>query len=1201
MAGNKAIYDTAMKRAHDYAWANHWDNAIKEYDRALTEFPGDLTAQRNKAQCLFRLRQWPQALEAYDSLIQKDPADLFAVNRLAEIYLALGQQAEATAAYFSLAEQYAKQNRLHEAIRALRDLSRGAPSDREVHIRLLRLVQEVGDRAAEVGERIALSRIAVDAGDYAEAQREADAASALDGENPDVRRWSYTVRRRLAEVNATSNFHADSDATGQLTAAMGTALIQEQAQDSDAAQDFIDKAADAQNAGDYRLAMELYDQAIKAGAKRPSIFYSAGLLNQQLGRQEMAIPLFERAAKDPEFGISANYALGQAYSALRNHPQAVQAFERALGMIVIGDLTRTEADELIELYTSAAEANLADNNPGRASSLYNNLVKIIKDKRWPLPQLAELEKKAEELYNSSIMHKLSGISKGSSMLGATGAMPYTEPFSPKLGASMEATAFIPESAVADGTATLESPAGAATSKIAAASETTQIDEPGEGIVIKKYSTDIATTMMRQPGSSLRTITEYLRAADLNMVSGPTEGESSPFAQPVEAGTPAPAGPESLPTTNPESHTFTTLSTQALFGIEAQNILVQRAIAEAELAVSQGLWNAALDSAMAVMEMAPEYLPIHLIMGDVYLAQSKEEDASNKFQTVMDVYVARGDMSSAAEVCRRLLGLQPDNPSLKNRLGVLLMEAGRVDDAAEALLSVPDSLYRAGQYDQALEEAAALKAKLPNSSQVALAVGTYQLALGRVAEALSELSRALTLDPGNNQALVRVYIALASMSEPTEWDALQSLLDRAVRDPNCNRLYMSELHAVIQHGTVPSVFYGLSVLAEHVGLADIAADALDEGLLQLSLTETGKLKECYQLLEVLMSQSRADFAFNAKDWGMAAQNYARAIGVLDRAKAGGEEDTSLESPRPQYSFARIADPAQLYYGLAEAQASQSNWDAATHALMELKKLAPNDHSVYTRLADIYFRQGNLGQALAELNDLLVQHQKRNDHEKTLETLGHMSHLAPNNVAVRKKLADMYIKLGMTDYGLTELNTLAELQLKAGHLKDAMRTYQRAADMQYTLGHHDEALEIYGRVVRIAPRDIEARQQLINMYVQSGKIKEAIAGERALADLFVADGYTEEAISALHQLLALSAEDVPAHHKLAQQLMALGRYGEAARLYGRLVRLEPENTRNATMQSEMQRMAKEAQTEDEGSQAGPKKKKDKQLASANSKRG
>lgn len=64
MAGNKAIFDTAMKRAHEYAWANQWERAMKEYGRAMAEFPDDMTARRNMAQCMFRLRKWAPSLEA---------------------------------------------------------------------------------------------------------------------------------------------------------------------------------------------------------------------------------------------------------------------------------------------------------------------------------------------------------------------------------------------------------------------------------------------------------------------------------------------------------------------------------------------------------------------------------------------------------------------------------------------------------------------------------------------------------------------------------------------------------------------------------------------------------------------------------------------------------------------------------------------------------------------------------------------------------------------------------------------------------------------------------------------------------------------------------------------------------------------------------------------------------------------------------
>src|SRR5205823_7180031 len=79
-------------------------------------------------------------------------------------------------------------------------------------------------------------------------------------------------------------------------------------------------------------------------------------------------------------------------------------------------INRTEVDDLIQLYKAAAEAHLADDNPGRAASLFSNLAATFKQKKWSHPQLAEIEKKADELYNRSIQSKLEGISRGSVIL-----------------------------------------------------------------------------------------------------------------------------------------------------------------------------------------------------------------------------------------------------------------------------------------------------------------------------------------------------------------------------------------------------------------------------------------------------------------------------------------------------------------------------------------------------------------------------------------------------------------------------------------------------------------------------------------------------------------------------------------------------------------------------------------------------------------
>jgi tetratricopeptide (TPR) repeat protein len=1192
MAGNKAIFDTAMKRAHEYAWANQWERAMKEYGRALSEFPDDRTALRNMAQCLFRLRQWPKAQAAYEDLMKSDPDDLFALNRLAEIHLALNKQDKAFAVYMRLADLYTQKNQFHEAIRSLRDLARAMPKNKEVHTRLLELSQEVGDRQAQAAEHIALSEIELEEGRRGEAQGHADAASSLDPDNPEVRRWSYTIKRRMAESAGTVVFDSAEIEGAHMQAVPGTGMLPPSEEPPEAVE-LVERAMEAQGRGEFREAMELYDNAVKAGARRPSVFYSAGLLNQQMGRPDVAVPYLERAQHDPEFAMSSNYVIGQCYFSQRLYPKAVSAFERALTLINMDQISRNEADELIELYTATAEAHLADNNPGRASSLYSNLVTVFKERRFNHPKISEMERRAEDLYNKSIQSKLLGISRGSSSLDPD-RLPDLPPVAP-----FDATR------IDMGTGDIGVPT--------ISSHVPHLEEGGTSIMggtdalpnpqsaTRIPQSDNPTQVMRSAAGALRSITEFLRASSVN--TGPTNTPHSALPTPhSDDGTTAlpPEGTIVLSGTdafvlNPQSailnpQSIAALPDAMLADIQQQSLLVQRLIAEGERAMSESQWDVAIDSCMAIIVAEPGYLPVHIMLGDIYLHEGRIQEAVTKYQTVMDTFISRGDSENAAEVCRRLLQLEPDNPTIQSRLGILLMEAGKVDDAAKALLSVAERHYTAGNPERALEEAEALKLKLPNSSEVALASGTYLLALGRYQDALTELSRALHLDPGNDAALVRLYITLCSSNEVSQWDALESILERAAKNKGDNRLFMEEMHTSLKARPLPSIYYGLAVLAARSDLFDIAADALDQGILQMATADTQEIDKSWLFLEVLMRQYRGDIALTSKDGAVAAQHYARVLDILKthgglEEVAQGTGELAIQSPRPQYEFTRLSEPIQLYYGLAEANASQNNWEGAMGALQALKQIMPNDYSVYTRLADIYFRQGQLNQALAELNDLLVLFQKVNDTEKTLETLGHMARLAPNNVAVRRKLSDMYLKLGMTEYGLRELNTLAELQLKAGLLKDAMRTYQKAADLHYTLGQHDKAISIYERIVRIAPRDIEARHYLLNMYVQSGKIKEAVEGERSLAEVFIQEGRTEEAIAALHQLLALAPEDIPGHHLLAKQLTALGEYGQAARLYGRLLRLEPNNDRLPVLQSEMQRMAREKEDETTTRNTGP----------------
>ena len=54
---------------------------------------------------------------------------------------------------------------------------------------------------------------------------------------------------------------------------------------------------------------------------------------------------------------------------------------------------------------------------------------------------------------------------------------------------------------------------------------------------------------------------------------------------------------------------------------------------------------------------------------------------------------------------------------------------------------------------------------------------------------------------------------------------------------------------------------------------------------------------------------------------------------------------------------------------------------------------------------------------------------------------------------------------------------------------MHTYQRGADIYWQMGQLQDAFTIYDRIVRMAPGDVDARQQLIHLYITTGRLSDA----------------------------------------------------------------------------------------------------------------
>jgi tetratricopeptide (TPR) repeat protein len=251
------------------------------------------------------------------------------------------------------------------------------------------------------------------------------------------------------------------------------------------------------------------------------------------------------------------------------------------------------------------------------------------------------------------------------------------------------------------------------------------------------------------------------------------------------------------------------------------------------------------------------------------------------------------------------------------------------------------------------------------------------------------------------------------------------------------------------------------------------------------------------------------------------------------------------------------PSILGLDLADLMVRQKSLDGAIRMLEWLRRIVRGDEAILSRLAELHFKAGHLGDALGTLDELAAHHRDAGRLEQMAAVLDRMSSMAPHNIDVKTKLINAYLQRGFVEQARRELEQRAQLQEASGKLTDAIASLQQAADICWTLGRHNDAFSLAERMIGIQPSNSDARQYLITLYLQAGRIREAVEHTWELANMHLATGNQRDAIAALHQIIGLDPSDAAAHHRLGETLASISEYAQAERVYRRLVRDHPDD--------------------------------------------
>jgi len=132
--------------------------------------------------------------------------------------------------------------------------------------------------------------------------------------------------------------------------------------------------------------------------------------------------------------------------------------------------------------------------------------------------------------------------------------------------------------------------------------------------------------------------------------------------------------------------------------EARSSQVIEAIARIYDLTNRGNLRTALEEAFYALQEAPNYLPLHTLIGELLLKAGQLQDGISKLLVVARAYSVRGEPQRAILMYRRVLELSPMDMAARSRLIEMLLDHRQVEDAIREYMDLAEVYYNLADLD-----------------------------------------------------------------------------------------------------------------------------------------------------------------------------------------------------------------------------------------------------------------------------------------------------------------------------------------------------------------------------------------------------------------------------------------------------------------------------------------------------------------------
>jgi tetratricopeptide (TPR) repeat protein len=433
MSGDQKVFENAMNQGHSAAWDQDWDKASSYYRIAIDEFPENYNAVNSLALALFELQKYMDSLQYYQRAAQLSPEDPMPMQKVAEIYERINDLTNAAKAYMDVAELFARNKNVENAILSWSRVVALNPDHMVAHTRLALVYERLGRTSEAMVEYIAIASLLQSQGNIQKAiqtmkhalqvvpnSKEANLALSMlqngkplpkptrprGGTGPltmnQVRQAGTTqskeenrpkidpiqdAKQKALTMLAELLFEQEEAQSPQARKGL-TSIIKGQGEIRQAQYDqskiilHLSQAIDMQSRGDDSHAASELEHAMDAGLDSSAAYFDLGFIQSKNDQFESAVQNLKKSVQHELFGLGARLLLALTLYKMESFKEASIEYLEALRIADAESVPADQAEELIQLYTPLIEAYIHQTDEKLQKRICENVSKMLIRPDW---------------------------------------------------------------------------------------------------------------------------------------------------------------------------------------------------------------------------------------------------------------------------------------------------------------------------------------------------------------------------------------------------------------------------------------------------------------------------------------------------------------------------------------------------------------------------------------------------------------------------------------------------------------------------------------------------------------------------------------------------------------------------------------------------------------------------------------------------